>query len=483
MNSPHDIDRNSERMLVPTKRILSLIVVAQLVYALSATAGCKTAACQQAVSWKTGYTAIVLPENMSREDYFAVLNALKANKAVVAIETEQVLLGWVPASVAAKLRGSVRAILNGPVDHPENLVTREASVAALTFFNRVQTGEFEDEIEAGLASPGEPLTGCVVTTSRAKTAAVHSESIDGPLGRDRDGLFSFLVSDDAAKSWQHIPPVVPNWGFQQPFQNPDMRGRVTVQVFRLDSDGTIDPDLYSWTRDDKILSTTQVMGAFTFWVDQAAARGVTLSFRPVFIDGESRYCRCPFVTTTHYEPIIHSSNDEYLWINDALTPYGYGSSPVTHDNVFNQNDAFNRDRKVADFYGPFDRSYSVYIVYNPSPAPSTFANGKRAHAELDGPFVMMMWNSAGWGPNNIGLVLSHETGHIFWACDEYYDAADNTGCFTCNLCIGGNSAPRYNVPNRNCEYPVGSCLVPRVDCMMRNQTYALCPDTPTQIGW
>ena len=101
----------------------------------------------------------------------------------------------------------------------------------------------------------------------------------------------------------------------------------------------------------------------------------------------------------------------------------------------------------------------------------------------DGPFVMMMWNSDGAGPNNIGLVLSHETGHIFWACDEYYNSSTNTGCLTCGICQpGGLQGPR-TATNRNCDYPFGSCYIPRADCMMKYESYTLCGDTVSQIGW
>jgi hypothetical protein len=67
---------------------------------------CKSEACKQATAWKNGYTAIVLDDNISRADYFAVLDAVKANKGVVAIEAERVLLGWIPIAKAAKIRGT-----------------------------------------------------------------------------------------------------------------------------------------------------------------------------------------------------------------------------------------------------------------------------------------------------------------------------------------------------------------------------------------
>ncbi|HKO00266.1 MAG TPA: hypothetical protein VJ032_01150, partial [Thermoanaerobaculia bacterium] len=84
-----------------------------------------------------------------------------------------------------------------------------------------------------------------------------------------------------------------------------MKGRVTVQLFRLDSSGAVDPDTYSWTSADMTTAYNQAMGAFTFWVNQATARGVTpaLSFRPVFKDPISRYTRNYGPTYTKYEPV------------------------------------------------------------------------------------------------------------------------------------------------------------------------------------
>ena len=271
-----------------------------------------------------------------------------------------------------------------------------------------------------------------------------------------------------------------------------MRGRITVQLFRLDSDGSIDPNLYTWTTADIGTSRDQVYSAFTFWVDQATARGIALSFRVQTEDPFSQLTRSIFPTPTHYEPITRSSGDDYLWINDALAANSYGASPVTPDNVYSQNEAFNLAKAADPVYGPYDGSFSVFIVYNPFPAPDRFADSQRAYTRwLGGPYAIVMWNSAGWGPSNLGLVLTHETGHIFWACDEYYNASDNSGCASCYYCTY-NVGPRNQlatpwITNANCDHIIdGSgavCDVPRTSCMMKNQTYNLCSHTPGQIGW
>jgi hypothetical protein len=449
------------------RRLLAFFTCAYVVaMAAPAYAVCHTDACKQAIAWKSGYTAIVLDDSITSENYFAVLDGVKANGGIVAIEAERVLLGWVPRPQAARVRSlpGVRGIYFDRIALPSGLVRNEQGRTALSFFNQVLSGEYEDQIEKGLTIQGSPLTGCVIPKPMAMPAGSSA-------------------MDAGVRSRVTIPGAKPEFWFNTPFQNPSMRGRVTVQYFMVDSDGTIDPNLYTWTWDDFNYAINQLYGAFTFWVNQAAARSITLSFSLFNMNPFSRYTRTYVPTPTHYEPITHHYYDDYLWVNDALTILGYGASPVTPTNVYTKNEAFNRDRKSVAPYGPFDASFSVYVVYNPPPAPSTFLGGFRAYTMVDGPFVMLMWNSAGWGPQNLGVVLSHETGHIFWACDEYYDAADHTGCSSCGNCWAGLNNPRPSVGNENCDNTGATGCDVRVDCIMKTNNYTLCPRTPAQIGW
>jgi len=395
-----------------------------MLHASTSSGACKTAACTRAVAWKAGYTAIVLDADITRDRYFAVLAAVKANGGVVAVESEQVLLGWLPRSAAGRLHAipGVRTTLYDAVAEPAGLVSHNDSLPALVFFNQVITGQYEDTVEIGLASPGQPLTGC--GRVGPKFAAEEGALATGP----RD-------TNDPAKRWDEIKEgpklapqrtgqsalrAAPNFAFQSPWQNPDMTGRVTVQLFRLDSDGSVDPNLYTWTNTDYGTAYTQAYGSFSFWVSQAAAYGRTLSFRLSNEDPFSRYTRSFVPTPTKYEPITHPGADDYRWVNDALALKGYGSTTVTWSNVLAQNEAFDRARAADPTYGPFDRSFSIYVVYNPTGAPTSFTDGQYAFAYYDGPFVQIPFNTGSWGSANLGRLITHEIGHIFWACDEYY---------------------------------------------------------------
>lgn len=459
--------------------ILCLVAQAGSLYG-----ACKSEACKRATAWKNGYTAVILNDDIGRGDYFAVLAAIQARKGVVAIEAERVLLGWVPRPAAVEVRAlrGVKAVLYDAIPRPEELVRHENARDALGFFNSVLTGGYDDVVEAGLATTGRPLVGCVVERPGAAGSVSSAESVRGD-GGDAPALVSETF-DSGAKSGGRIASNA----LTPPFNNPNMSGRIIVQLFRLDSDGSLDPNLYTWTATNLRIARDQVYGAFTVWVNQAAAWNVPLSFMVNIVDPFSRYTRNFSPTPTRYEPITRSSKEDYLWVNDALARHGYGASSPTPTNVYANNDAFNAAMAADPVYGPFDGSFSVYIVYNPLPAPDRFADGIPAFANFDGPLVMMMWNSSGWGPEKLGRVLEHETGHIFWACDEYYDPASGLGCRSCDTCTY-NIGPRNKfttpwITNANCEYPATGCDIPRRPCVMQSVDNSnLCQHTRDQIGW
>jgi len=477
-------------------RKLSLVLfICLLASAGSLYAACKTEACQLAVAWKNDYTAIVLADDISREEYLAVLDAVAANRGAVGIEAERVLLGWVPRPAAARLRAvrGVKSVVYDAVGRPGDVVKNAQAREALGFFNRVLSGEYEDIVEIGLAKPSDPLAGCIRQRSPdASQLQIFSSGITGDAGEQPDELGAHVEEPDHAHAFespQRPDDVTSYFWFRTPYQNPNMRGRITVQLFRMESDGTVDPNLYTWNTTDFQYAHDQVWGAFNFWANEAYNRGVTLSFRVKTVDILSRYTRNFVPTGTRYEPISRPASQDYLWMNDALSKYGYGASPVTAENVYTRNDQFNAYWRNDPTYGNFDGSFTVYVVYNPvGVAPATFADGYRAYAFYDGPHTTVMWNSGGWGPANMGRVLTHEAGHIFWACDEYYDAPSNTGCFTCSNCLF-NVGPRNQqqtpwILNANCDHPTATgCDISRVSCMMKDLSPGLCAHTPGQVGW
>ncbi len=96
--------------------------------------------------------------------------------------------------------------------------------------------------------------------------------------------------------------------------------------------------------------------------------------------------------------------------------------------------------------------------------------GHFAYAGLGGIRLVMHHKNDGWGPENIDRVFAHETCHIFGAPDEY--AASGCDC--------GGSWGSSGGSNSNCApcAPDGG-----VNCIMRNNDWALCSATPGHLGW
>jgi hypothetical protein len=96
--------------------------------------------------------------------------------------------------------------------------------------------------------------------------------------------------------------------------------------------------------------------------------------------------------------------------------------------------------------------------------------GHFAYATIGGPRLVVHYNCDGWGSAFLDRVFAHEVAHVFGAPDEYHAS----GC-DCTTTFG-----YYNRPNSNCARcaPNGG-----VDCIMRANTWDMCPHTPFHLGF
>lgn len=255
----------------------------------------------------------------------------------------------------------------------------------------------------------------------------------------------------------------------------------------MDSTGAA--SVYDWSTTHMLFAADSVYDMMNYWAYMASLRNVPLSFTANFKDPFSHYTRSTVPTRTNYEPINNSPNDAYLWVNDALSLHGYGASPITFTNVWEKNEEFNA-AALSSSGGPYDHAFSIYLVSNfradGTAGPGAF-NGASYGAfvpVLGGTAQIVALNAAGFGLNYLWFVLRHETGHNFWACDEYM-----AGCLSCGPCA--SNGPRPSVLNANCAAgPTAGdgyqtlCSVPRVECVMTNtSTENICTFTMQKIGW
>jgi hypothetical protein len=246
----------------------------------------------------------------------------------------------------------------------------------------------------------------------------------------------------------------------QRYNSESMMGRIVVSVFFVESNGSIDPDLYTWNATDKDNTISDIQSALEWWGTRADLDyGNNMNYLLNIFHPGSSICQ------TGYEPILHPSWDAGLWVEEIMDNY-YGTSGggdhLTRVEAFN---FFRRQAFDADW------AYTAFICYNPQPAADRFLNGYAAWAYLGGPYTMLLFRSFSW---SFDRVFAHETGHIFWACDEYYQLGYG-GCTSCGPC--NSLRPEYN--NGNCEY----CNPSSVPCMMKRNSWILCSFTPGHIGW
>ncbi len=111
-----------------------------------------------------------------------------------------------------------------------------------------------------------------------------------------------------------------------------------------------------------------------------------------------------------YEPIEMNEFEDTVWIHEAMTRLNY-----TQGDAYSQVRAYNNDIRSRF---KTDWAFTGFVVESTA---GPFASGGYAHAYLGGPWWTMSRSSSGAfnsGAYNVA-VPAHETGHIFYATDEY----------------------------------------------------------------
>ncbi len=430
----------------------SFTAVAAALFAFLLLAGPTSAApvdAQNDMSWLDGFTLVVLETTDIPSLHQARATIQSHGGRVAIMSPPSIILGWIPYERRAELIGQagIKAIHGteipaGTVD-ARDFQTR----AVVSFFNSAVRGEIQkkhfEDLARTDAAERKPLPNDALPPEEIDESDYirNLESVGLDVDRLKEqGLFI-----------RQIPGAT--------MGNSDtMTGTIALDVFLVESNGTIDPNLYTWTEANMIQYIARVNTGLAWWT--------SVSYN--YFD-----CWCAFLVRYHpgtdvrcqqgYEPVTHPGVDGtppfwQNWVTPVITAFGYPSG-----TVFNKITAHNTWQR--SYYGT-DWAYSAFIAYNPPGAPNSFADGAAAWAYLGGPHTIQLYRSYTWDPSQ---VFPHETGHIFNACDEY--AASGCSC-ECNRSIGLDA-------NNNCE----NCPGGHTSCMMNANDYHLCAYTPAQIGW
>jgi hypothetical protein len=228
-----------------------------------------------------------------------------------------------------------------------------------------------------------------------------------------------------------------------------MIGSIAVGGIFLESNGAIDPDTEIWTPVEELNVQMEIGYALTqWWAIQNPNANVQFTFE---------WTKVP----TSYEPIIHPSaitdnTFEQKWVNESMAYLGYSSG----DWMQRTRSYINalRQSKATDWaYAIFIVDSSNDMITDPS-TPGSFSDGYNAYAYTGGPFCVLTYDNGHWGINRMDQVIAHETGHIFWATEEYNNILEYSGYL-------------------NEKDNDGS------GCLMDTNEWCLSDGTKKQIGW
>ena len=192
---------------------------------------------------------------------------------------------------------------------------------------------------------------------------------------------------------------------------------------------------------EKNTVVSEVMAGLQFWEDQAPA-SANLKFQlhhyfsPITVT-DSTSC------TSH--PACHNR-----FANAALKQLGYSTGKAGRDKLAQHiKDQSNADGAYLGYFSKYRQKHFAY-AYNRGP-------------------LYMQYKNDGWGPNRIDRVFAHETGHVFYAPDEY-------GKCKCTTTHGRGGC---SAKNSNCK----NCPGETIACIMKSNSLSMCSYTRKHVGW
>ena len=217
-----------------------------------------------------------------------------------------------------------------------------------------------------------------------------------------------------------------------------MIGTISVDLIFVESDGTFDSNTEDWTPTERTNVYNEVLTGINWWCTNPQGPGLN-----GFIHQS--------IETTMYEPINRPHTDDSLWISEIMTKRGYAQS-----GFLNQARASANALRQSD---QTDWAWTIFAVDSSNDADGYFADPTWcAYAYLGKPCMVLTYDNGNWGITNMDRVAAHETGHIFYATDEYNGITEYSGYLDASDIEGSN-------------------------CIMDTNVLTISSGTLNQIGW
>jgi hypothetical protein len=344
---------------------------------------------------------------------------------------------------------------------------KRATIRSITGIMHVRTA-VADPLEVGVTDPNA-LEGLRFFNAVLRGEVSNSRSFSIPDDVDREGFCTvrlpyWALRDQAEKT--------SGLSTMSTWPNASLTGDVRVNVFMVESDGSIDSDEFTWTTEDHNLMANEIWDGLWWWWE-VMYYILEITPNPIGMNLRYRGGTYDLEVFQPYEPIRRSSLDEPLWAGAIMQNLGYNQAHY-QDRIA----AFNEDERQLT---SSDQSFSIFAIYNPPAqgAPAQHLDGVRAFAYPGLHFSMLFRNGSGRTPEMSHRVAAHEIGHIFWACDEYQSGCQITSC---GNCFG--YGPRPSHPNTNCETcsHQTACIMHQIDGG-EFENLSICDYTKAQVGW
>lgn len=263
-----------------------------------------------------------------------------------------------------------------------------------------------------------------------KSASWSGDGDPPQLGKDRPAV----VTPPA-------PPLPPDSAVA--LQAPQVRrlaGRIAVGLVIVSGPGPLE---MTGAQQKKIV--TDVQNGLSFLGGRAPARDVTFTY-------DVHVAQIATPDTAGQSPVGRDPYEHFEapWRDAALAAIG---QPAGRSGVKNYIRGIKSAKGAQAAYCAFFTHYQLHHF---------------AYCRDD--CVVMQYANDGWGTKNLDSVFAHETGHVFGAPDEY--ALSGCNC--------GGSHGVYGRPNLNCENCAPDGGVP---CIMRNNIWDMCTETPYHLGY
>ena len=180
-------------------------------------------------------------------------------------------------------------------------------------------------------------------------------------------------------------------------------GRVAVTPVLIESTGAIDPNTQDWTQFEIDGVLQKVHQAMQWWVDTLESLETVHELEFVF---DEAFARQPYQTP--YEPIDRISDAYQLYVSSFLQDAGHGAAGTLEDAMR----SFNHSQRLAM---DADWAFTIFVVDSSDDSDGQFAGGGsfgQAFAFAGGLFMITP-------STRPASTIAHETGHMFWARDEY----------------------------------------------------------------